>query len=1314
MAITIAAFLLMPLIPLSTGANQAIAVPNPVAADEPTYQAFGRVFPDPHGCLAYGVPDGDDANTVKDTPRGVSPWAKGRVCADQFLQYQEVLDGAHFLARRFPDYMDVIRLDQAYDNPDFMSAGIPRFVVNEDGKPKLIGRDRRPLYLFKVTHDGSTVPEPQREHFAYSMSIHGIERAGVEGGIRAMEDLVTWAACNNPKYAAPALPALPPPACAVEGPFPKKIVESASDKPVPTATEVLDRSVIYFVLPNPDGWARGQVAPVEVEDGGVNTNYVPGFAFQRYNGNGVDLNRDFPSKGYAFKPYSPGSEPETQALTTALSGIRAGTAAGQFAGGIDLHGMLTSHAFSYTLIGAGQRDYRKNALTVDTAVRTWQDQTARMAWSPYVADANANGVRDANQNEVCLPAEVSSGTRGHAPACVADEWGTVIDTIGYQITGGIGDWFDSAIGLNGIGINNEMFTSHLAPNSVFEPALEQTHIDGNKGLIFSQLASLLTAGATTFDPAGKVGYVFNPKRLQITEPPRPQNPGMPSQNNIDVTLPCRAAPVGQNVDGDCGPGTFGNQGIGTFYEFNVKGPGEGIWNSGITATYTGTTVTGAGVTNAGAMQLQHFAQGQWQTVAYHFRQGGGTTNPDSIGADAYLPAGQVVTINDPLPGRYRIYFSNPAEIPGRLRIDFENQRAEGQLDQNSIDASSMDFFDELNQFVPDAKDLQPIAVNKVINDPSLLSKFDSIVVVNNVGQRSFLTGQIGLTADQATTYFANLRKFASQGGNLVLTDAALATAAEIGLVAPNQVRQLTSGDETFAGNYAFQIGGNPANVTYRNAGPNGKYPLATGVNQPGAAEQELGRRQAVEPAPIGYSPDYGLDGTPKLPFWGINRPAWEGACGRPDCTAATTTSGNTRAPLDPLQPANITNLGEARLGQGVVRIGGIMFPDPIYAPDARNDHRFGLADYSLTYTGWEVFKNLINFERTVQAPAEADLSVAMSDNPDPATVGEPLTYTVEVANAGPDDATGISVSDQLPAGLAFRSASEGCAEAAGTVTCDVGTLGAGSSKQLTIEVSPTSAGAVTNAVRVVGTEVDPQPGNNTAAQETQVQPRRADLSVTLADAPDPVIVGNEITFTLAVANAGPQPATSATLAADLPDAVTFVSAGQGCANAAGIVTCDLGTLAAGGSATRTITVRADAPATLTTSATVDATEEDPAAANNAASITTTARCTITGTAGANTLKGTAARDVICGLGGDDTIQGLDGNDLLLGGDGVDTIQGNAGDDELRGGAGNDDLKGAEGNDRLFGGPGNDKLNGGPGTDACSVDEDGGTRTECEA
>jgi hypothetical protein len=59
--------------------HPAEAVPNPVATNRATYQAFGRVFPDPQGCLSQDT-NGDDVNDI--VAPGASPWAKG-TCASR-------------------------------------------------------------------------------------------------------------------------------------------------------------------------------------------------------------------------------------------------------------------------------------------------------------------------------------------------------------------------------------------------------------------------------------------------------------------------------------------------------------------------------------------------------------------------------------------------------------------------------------------------------------------------------------------------------------------------------------------------------------------------------------------------------------------------------------------------------------------------------------------------------------------------------------------------------------------------------------------------------------------------------------------------------------------------------------------------------------------------------------------------------------------------------------------------------------------------------------------------------------------------------
>ncbi len=238
-------------------------------------------------------------------------------------------------------------------------------------------------------------------------------------------------------------------------------------------------------------------------------------------------------------------------------------------------------------------------------------------------------------------------------------------------------------------------------------------------------------------------------------------------------------------------------------------------------------------------------------------------------------------------------------------------------------------------------------------------------------------------------------------------------------------------------------------------------------------------------------------------------------------------------------------------------------------------------------------------------------------------------------------------------------------------------------------------------------------------------PPGADVSVSVADSADPVSLGGDnVTYTLSVANGGPSGATGVTADTTLSGAsagIVSASASQGsCSISAPDVDCSLGSIAASGSATVTITVAPAATGTITATSTVDATETDPDPGDNTDAESTTVNnalgCSITGTNAGETLNGTNAADVICGLGGNDTIDGGNGNDTIYAGDGNDAVGGGNGADTIYGGPGTDTNYGEtligsllylfdNGNDTIDGGPGNDDLDGQNGTDTL-VDHNG--------
>jgi uncharacterized repeat protein (TIGR01451 family) len=234
----------------------------------------------------------------------------------------------------------------------------------------------------------------------------------------------------------------------------------------------------------------------------------------------------------------------------------------------------------------------------------------------------------------------------------------------------------------------------------------------------------------------------------------------------------------------------------------------------------------------------------------------------------------------------------------------------------------------------------------------------------------------------------------------------------------------------------------------------------------------------------------------------------------------------------------------------------------------------------------------------------ADLAIVKSASPDTITPGENVTYTLEVTNHGPDPAVAVRVSDPLPSGLTFVSASPGCSAAAADVTCAVGTLAAGASQTFTVTSSVASSvtGRLTNTATVDSVTADPDPGDNTSTV-TVPSEGVADLSITKVASTSTVGPGGQVLYTLVVENDGPSNATGVVVTDAPPAGLVAQSANpaQGtCAIAGGRVSCSLGDLASGGSTQVLVTAQgaAGASGSLTNTTTVIGDQRDPDPSDN--------------------------------------------------------------------------------------------------------------------
>jgi uncharacterized repeat protein (TIGR01451 family) len=135
-----------------------------------------------------------------------------------------------------------------------------------------------------------------------------------------------------------------------------------------------------------------------------------------------------------------------------------------------------------------------------------------------------------------------------------------------------------------------------------------------------------------------------------------------------------------------------------------------------------------------------------------------------------------------------------------------------------------------------------------------------------------------------------------------------------------------------------------------------------------------------------------------------------------------------------------------------------------------------------------------------------------------------------------------------------------------------------------------------------------------SANFTVVFVNSADLEITMSGTPDPVVAGSPLTYQLNVANSGPSDAQSVSVVDTLPAGVTLASVtpSQGSCSGTTTITCAIGPLANGASATVTIVVTLDgalvqtagAPTTIQNNAGVSSQPTDPNTNNNSASVTT--------------------------------------------------------------------------------------------------------------
>lgn len=393
--------------------------------------------------------------------------------ATGFAEYQH---GIEYLARLYPRWISTFTLSDRFSDDDAVSVGPDgvRSTASQDSG------DGNEIFVIKITDHN--VPDEGKETLLYSLSIHGDEKGGIEGGVRTAEDLAIAAEEGGSI------------ADGIAG-YESTTGRDPDINSYPVS-DVLANEVVYLVDFNVDGWRRGDRFASR-----------PGL-YTRGNQLGVDLNRQMPTVGYINPSRNPLQESEMLFGNRFMKEVSQAGVGGQMAYGADVHGEGQSRAWADIMYPAGQFDSVKHRRLMSIAERTKSviDESLFMGIPDMIEEETGGdageGIEDSGAPANTIPTK---------PA----RWGTVWDTLGYTDTGFLGDYLATELGVTGM--DYEIAFNHSDTRAYGRPwgvLFQENYINATRAIIKTAMAYAMTERQDfadfEIDPGGRVGYVFNP------------------------------------------------------------------------------------------------------------------------------------------------------------------------------------------------------------------------------------------------------------------------------------------------------------------------------------------------------------------------------------------------------------------------------------------------------------------------------------------------------------------------------------------------------------------------------------------------------------------------------------------------------------------------------------------------------------------------------------------------------------------------------------------------------------------------------------
>lgn len=244
------------------------------------------------------------------------------------------------------------------------------------------------------------------------------------------------------------------------------------------------------------------------------------------------------------------------------------------------------------------------------------------------------------------------------------------------------------------------------------------------------------------------------------------------------------------------------------------------------------------------------------------------------------------------------------------------------------------------------------------------------------------------------------------------------------------------------------------------------------------------------------------------------------------------------------------------------------------------------------------------FDTAAQAkgPRRADTSITADSTS--AFVGQAIPIAFAVGNAGPGDATGVTVTITIPPQLQLDSSRmTGCTATQTTATCPLGTIPAGAGVADFAWLIAVAEGAASVTFTVTADQRDPDPSNNSSVAVVTIT-SSADVSISMSAGL--VTAGQPFFLPVNAGNAGPSPAEAVVVTVQFPAGLSLLNPGSCATVSASSCTLSIGSLPASGGAVALLQLVAATPGTFTVQATVSAATPDPNPANNSSTAVVTA------------------------------------------------------------------------------------------------------------